>query len=287
MPDPTYIGIISDTHMPQRWNRLHESLTEIFRGVNLILHAGDVGELWVLDELSRIAPVVAVHGNDETAAAQAALPFMQTLVIAGHRLILTHGHLPDLAEEYARRKVDTWDSKLADLVTMAHPHGAEIVVYGHLHIPMHYCYDNVWLVNGGGIASGGFFHRQKVQSVAVMTLSPAAPPAVTHYDLNSGKVHAPPTAYNGSFKEIWNDYNEPLFDPMLIPAIEWLRQRLVPLVGLEYLREALLPLGQACWWGGKESMTAQEILDAFRTHPDTPPILWTTLRELPAFAPYL
>jgi putative phosphoesterase len=61
------IGIISDTHMPERCAALPPALFETLRGVDLLLHAGDVGELWVLDRLSALAPVVAVHGNDETA----------------------------------------------------------------------------------------------------------------------------------------------------------------------------------------------------------------------------
>ena len=60
------IGLISDTHMPERWPRLPSCIFSLFDGVDLILHAGDVGELWVLDELSLIAPVIAVHGNDDT-----------------------------------------------------------------------------------------------------------------------------------------------------------------------------------------------------------------------------
>ena len=59
----------------QTGEALPASLLDIFAGVDLILHAGDIGELWVLDELSHIAPVVAVHGNDETAeATEAATP---------------------------------------------------------------------------------------------------------------------------------------------------------------------------------------------------------------------
>ena len=50
------IGLISDTHMPQRWNELHETLPEIFQGVNLITHAGDLGELWVLDKAILVLP---------------------------------------------------------------------------------------------------------------------------------------------------------------------------------------------------------------------------------------
>jgi hypothetical protein len=53
-------GLISDTHMPERCAAFPASLFDVFRDVDLILHAGDLGELWVLERLSGIAPVVAV-----------------------------------------------------------------------------------------------------------------------------------------------------------------------------------------------------------------------------------
>ena len=69
------LGLISDTHMPKRWPAMPAAVFEALRSVDLVLHAGDVGKLWVLDELSVIAPVVAVHGNDETDEAQRELPY--------------------------------------------------------------------------------------------------------------------------------------------------------------------------------------------------------------------
>jgi hypothetical protein len=68
------IGLISDTHMPARCADLPAAVFDVLRSVDVVLHAGDVGELWVLDQLSAIAPVIAVHGNDETAEAQRELP---------------------------------------------------------------------------------------------------------------------------------------------------------------------------------------------------------------------
>ena len=50
------IGLVSDTHMPDRCDALPPALFATLRGVDLLLHAGDVGELWVLDQLSAIAP---------------------------------------------------------------------------------------------------------------------------------------------------------------------------------------------------------------------------------------
>ncbi len=57
------IGIISDTHIPIRAKNIPEKVFKIFESVDLILHAGDLVELYVIEELEKIAPVVAVKGN--------------------------------------------------------------------------------------------------------------------------------------------------------------------------------------------------------------------------------
>ena len=94
--DPTRIthriGLISDTHMPLRCRVLPPTLHDVLAGVDLLLHAGDVGELWVLDRLSAIAPLVAVHGNDDTPAAHRELPFQQLITLGGQRLLLDYSH---------------------------------------------------------------------------------------------------------------------------------------------------------------------------------------------------
>src|SRR3712207_2339587 len=88
------IGLVSDTHMPERCAELPAALFEALRGVDLLLHAGDVGELWVLNRLSAIAPVVAVHGNDDTPDSQRELPYQQVVAVAGRRILLCHSHYP-------------------------------------------------------------------------------------------------------------------------------------------------------------------------------------------------
>ena len=97
------VGLISDTHLPQRCLALPAAVFTVFRGVDVILHTGDVGELRVLDELSRLAPVVAVHGNDETRAAQRELPYQQVVAVAGQRILLWHSHFPDRVDEMLSR----------------------------------------------------------------------------------------------------------------------------------------------------------------------------------------
>src|SRR5436305_889376 len=58
------VGVVSDTH-----NLLRPRVLERLAGCERILHAGDVGELAILDGLRRIAPVEAVRGNTDTGAA--------------------------------------------------------------------------------------------------------------------------------------------------------------------------------------------------------------------------
>jgi putative phosphoesterase len=59
------IGLISDTHIPEARETLWPQVYEAFAGVDMILHAGDVHEYYVLDALEEIAPVFAARGNGE------------------------------------------------------------------------------------------------------------------------------------------------------------------------------------------------------------------------------
>jgi len=62
---PLNIGLIADTHIPEARATLWPQVYEAFDGVDCILHAGDIHELWVLDTLDEIAPVYAARGNGE------------------------------------------------------------------------------------------------------------------------------------------------------------------------------------------------------------------------------
>lgn len=68
------IGVISDTHVPVRARALPGEVFRIFAGVDLILHAGDLVTLDVLDELQAVAPVLAVRGNVDHPEVQERLP---------------------------------------------------------------------------------------------------------------------------------------------------------------------------------------------------------------------
>ena len=59
------IGLISDTHIPESREELWPQVFDAFRGVDLILHAGDLHELRVVDELNEIAPIYVARGNGD------------------------------------------------------------------------------------------------------------------------------------------------------------------------------------------------------------------------------
>jgi hypothetical protein len=65
MPLTMLIGLISDTHIPEARFELWPQVFDAFRGVDAILHAGDIHDLVVLDQLHDIAPIWAARGNGE------------------------------------------------------------------------------------------------------------------------------------------------------------------------------------------------------------------------------
>lgn len=252
------IGLISDTHMPQRWKSLPEGVFKAFADVDLILHAGDVGELWVLDELSKIAPVVAVHGNDETEEATAALPYLQTLSIEGHRIVLTHAHFPDRAEEMASR-VNDWKAALERRAAFATKHGASICIFGHTHIPMRMQYGLAWLINPGAIASGNVWTMQQVQTVAILTLEKGEEGQLKHIDVATGELHAPFFDSRG-FAETFAPYNKTIYDEAFLPYRDWFWWELGEIAPIA--RETFLNFSREVWDGKKDIVRLDEVVKA-------------------------
>lgn len=83
----TVVGLIADTH-----GLLRTEVLEAFKGVHLIVHAGDVGREGVLEALGQIAPVRAVRGNVDHGAWARKLPLGELLEIGEINLYVYHGH---------------------------------------------------------------------------------------------------------------------------------------------------------------------------------------------------
>jgi putative phosphoesterase len=84
------VGLISDTHIPSRARCIPKSVLGIFENVDFIVHAGDLVELAVLDELEQMAPVLAVHGNMDGPSVSGALPKMNSLKLMDWKIGVIH-----------------------------------------------------------------------------------------------------------------------------------------------------------------------------------------------------
>ena len=84
------IGLISDTHIPWAQKELPPQVMETFQGVDLILHAGDIYTHSVLDELERIAPVLAALGDDDYPGPDPRVQEKHILELEGQTLWLIH-----------------------------------------------------------------------------------------------------------------------------------------------------------------------------------------------------
>jgi uncharacterized protein len=113
---------ISDTHAPRRWKACPPAVAQWLRRADLILHAGDVCVAGVLDELAGYAPVRAVLGNNDgpDVARWGAPP---TLELELDGLLVAMIHDSGQAAGRLRRMHSTFPA-------------AELVVFGHSHIPL-------------------------------------------------------------------------------------------------------------------------------------------------------
>ncbi|HTA85233.1 MAG TPA: metallophosphoesterase family protein [Silvibacterium sp.] len=82
------IGVISDTH-----GLLRPEAVAALRGVEHILHAGDVGDAFILDQLGQIAPVTAIRGNVDRGGRCGRLPETELVDLGGVSLYMLHDGL--------------------------------------------------------------------------------------------------------------------------------------------------------------------------------------------------
>jgi hypothetical protein len=148
------LGVIADTH-----GLLRPEVLGVFRDVDHILHAGDVGPLDLLAELEALAPVTAVYGNTDGWDVRARLPAVARVELDGFRVVVTHG--------------DQLGMPTPEKLQAAFP-DAEILVFGHTHRPVLTLVDVVVTVmNPGGAGPRRF---DLLPSVGILELEPGIPP---------------------------------------------------------------------------------------------------------------
>ena len=143
------IGVVSDTH-----RYLNPRVLELLQGVDYILHAGDIGDDVIIQELGLIAPITAVRGNNDKEGPTSLYPLEATEVLAGCRVLLTHEiKLPKSPE----------DPRLRDYLAA----GVEVVVFGHSHMALQERRGPVLFFNPGAAGKRRF---KVVPSIGFLTV---------------------------------------------------------------------------------------------------------------------
>jgi putative phosphoesterase len=167
------LAAVSDTH-----SQPHPAAAARLAAIvpDAILHAGDVGDLKVLDDLARIAPVYAVRGNIDTRARD--LPEALVIDIASAapvRILLTH--------------IAVYGPKLrAEAARMAKAEGATLVICGHSHVPFIGTDRGITIFNPGSIGPRRFTLPIVFGTVDI---TPSGV-RLAHVDMETGERWLPP-----------------------------------------------------------------------------------------------
>ncbi len=134
------VGVVSDTH-----GLLRPEVLAVFRRVELILHAGDIGDPDILRKLGSVAPVIAVRGNNDKGKWAAKIPEYKVVEVGSVRIYLLH-NLKEMVEPSS---------------------GFHAIVTGHSHRPSVDKRDGILFVNPG---SAGPRRFKLPVSVALLTV---------------------------------------------------------------------------------------------------------------------
>ncbi len=151
------VGVIADTHIPDRAQDLHPGLIPALEtaGVDLILHAGDICLPDVLTQLEKVAPVQAVRGNRDWFF-QPSLPWILRYEWEGISVALVHGH--GSLWQYSWDKVQYlfkgYQFYRYHNVVTGEAGSAQVVIFGHTHTPENRHVEGRLLFNPGSACHG-------------------------------------------------------------------------------------------------------------------------------------
>lgn len=128
------IGVIADTHIPARADKIPKEVLKTFRNRNvaLILHAGDLVERGVITELENISSVVAVKGNVDPSELN--LPKGVIIEVKGFRIGMIHNSLNPLSKKMTR---------------LAEKENLDLIIFGHTHRNKLEKKNDRWYLNPG------------------------------------------------------------------------------------------------------------------------------------------
>jgi putative phosphoesterase len=132
MNDHMVLGVLSDTHLYRQ--EVPVQVLRALDGVDLLIHAGDIVEMAVLEQLESLAPTMAVAGNMDHGDVREALPEKRVIEVAGCRLGLIHGSgAPQNITSRLRREFDQ----------------VGVVIFGHTHQVFNREEDGIFFFNPG------------------------------------------------------------------------------------------------------------------------------------------
>jgi putative phosphoesterase len=132
----TRVGVVADTHCPEFLERLPERLFKALRGVDLVIHAGDVTGPETIAALEALAPVEVVRGDHD--CGDHTWPLSREVMVEGRRITVVHGNRSRWIEE---PETLLWTLSLGGY----HPHrglarslrrrfeGSDAIIFGHVH----------------------------------------------------------------------------------------------------------------------------------------------------------
>ena len=126
------IAVISDTHYIAGVTRFPVDFWQHFEGVDGIFHCGDIGDKELYADLTALAPVTAVLGNNDGPVFGGTLPERQMVTIEGVRIGMFHGHRWRAPFGFAREDID-------------------LLLCGHTHVPRDEMIDGIRVINPGSV----------------------------------------------------------------------------------------------------------------------------------------
>jgi len=187
------IGLLSDTHVPYRAPEIPSAVVEALRGVDLIIHAGDVDEPWALAPLEALAPVYAVRGNYhilDRSSAGVSLPVSLELDVGGFHIAVNHGY--NIGPQAVFWKVlnafrnllglwefPAYEAAIARALLQRFP-AADIIVFGHTHRFYEAFWGETLLINPGAALRTSYLGAPYEPSVVRLALQSGFPPQVRH-----------------------------------------------------------------------------------------------------------
>jgi uncharacterized protein len=169
---PAKILVTGDTHITSGRASLPESLVEMAEACDLTIHTGDLCVPDVVTRFGACGPLIAVCGNNETAELGSSLPDVVELKFGDHRGIVTHGHLER-------------GGGASTAVRRAYAGRADLVIYGHSHMPEWEEDNDTWFLNPGSPTQR---RRAPTKSFAVLDIDQNGRYSVAYYDIDGDQA---------------------------------------------------------------------------------------------------